>query len=1002
MAVDPQRGSLLGSANTDARPQGVQVAGLVPPGAARGAARFLGNLLDLSPDNAMQRGREKGLQLKKERDAAPEVNTTDPQQPAPEAAPGQEAAPVQEPAPQQEPQLQGEPIPTEPDAPKTADEVDLSENPIDEVVDPRRAVLEEPDPRDRWIRITDEDGQDLITAPQERDALLEGGLTDFNSDKMVDDAGVLERVEKVSQMYAGKINEDKRGVITLQATRQMADLIGASERRVEDVARALLERRRGEGIQVEGLGMAEAMLAAKDLLLGELTKLNKLAEAAEVGGPEELAAFLYQQEFVANLQRQYKGAQTEYARTLSAMRIPGRVPPIGDDVIDANNARLRGRDLTKLLDDYGGMEEVRLRAKAHLALEDPAQQLGYARGLTKWKRIGNAAYEVWHHFLLTNPITQTKNLLGGVINTFILSNAELAGGALVGSARRMMGANATDTVTFTDLNAQLFGQMMAMREAVAAAGKAFVTLSDDIGGSKLDKPQAELAAPFSGRGLGFDPVNEPIMSNAMDVLGFILTAGRVSYRTLQAGDTFFKVIAARGELYKQAMMGAQARGLKGDALVDYIAEFVADPPAVAMDRVEAVAKYQTLQQDLDKYGKSIQTLTRSRALRYFFPFIKTPYNAAKYTFVDRSPLGIWWGNTGAMIKAGGKQRDEAIARISLGTGVGMAAFTMALNGEITGGGPADPRAREALRLSGWQPYSVKIGGTYVSYAGVEPLSSILGAWADAATIAVATGGGDPEYDDVMGAALGATIYNLSNKTFMQGFANLGRAIADPEVYGKRAVEDLLQSAVPRVAGYVERLNDPLLNDAKGFIENVKKQIPGLSADLNPRVDLFGNDIYLGVLEEDGQRNLAFGYDFISPFYLSKEKNSPVIRAIKAAEGLATRNFDRNINIPGLREPVQLPDKIRYDLQVRTGKLAEESLKDLVAQPEIKRMIELAEDGNEDVRELLRVQLSKVYRKSKQAALAEVIGNNRAFQKFIENRAVKEANEQQAIQQGLSE
>jgi len=51
---------------------------------------------------------------------------------------------------------------------------------------------------------------------------------------------------------------------------------------------------------------------------------------------------------------------------------------------------------------------------------------------------------------------------------------------------------------------------------------------------------------------------------------------------------------------------------------------------------------------------------------------------------------------------------------------------------------------------------------------------------------------------------------------------------------------------------------------------------------------------------------------------------------------------------------------------------------------------------------LRVQLSKVYRKSKQAALAETIGNNDAFQKFIENRAIKEANEQQAIQQGLSE
>ena len=28
-----------------------------------------------------------------------------------------------------------------------------------------------------------------------------------------------------------------------------------------------------------------------------------------------------------------------------------------------------------------------------------------------------------------------------------------------------------------------------------------------------------------------------------------------------------------------------------------------------------------------------------------------------------------------------------------------------------------------LRLSGWQPYSIKIGDTWVSYRGFEPLSS---------------------------------------------------------------------------------------------------------------------------------------------------------------------------------------------------------------------------------------------------------------------------------------
>jgi len=997
MAVNPQSGSLLGTANTPPQPDGTQVAGMrLPPAVTRRVTQGIDKLFDSGAavadqtgDNVLSRARKKSQELQEQRAAEPEVNTTEP-------APAEEA-----PAPETNP------IPTEP-APVASDEVDLNANPIDETSaleapNARAAVLETPDPYARYINVTDDEGQILIAAPKEREALLEGGLTDFNGEKMVDEAGVLERVETISQLYAGKINEDKRGVITLQTTRQMADLIGASEKRVEEVARALLSREVGQGIEVKGLGMAETMLAAKDILMGELGKLDKLAEAAEVGGPEQLMAFLYQQEFVANMQRQYKGAQTEYARTVSAMRVPARARPVSEDVNELVNAdRMRGRDLTKLLDDFGGMEEVRRRAANHLKLEDPTQKLGFARGLSKWKRVSNAAYEVWHHFLLTNPITQSKNILGGVINTLILPNAEMLGGAMVGGIRRSMGANAAETATFSDLNAQMFGQIMALREAFGASGRAFMSMSDDIGGSKLDRPQSELAAPFSARGLGIDAENNPILATGADVLGNILTLGRVSYRTLQGGDTFFKVIAARGEMYKQAMMGGQARGLKGDDLVDYVAEFMADPPVVALEKVEAVAKYQTLQSDLDKYGKSIQTITRAPMMRIMFPFIKTPYNSAKYTFVDRTPLGIWWGNTGAMIRAGGKQKDEAVARIALGTSVGMTAFSLALTGDITGGGPSDPRAREALRLKNWQPYSIRVGGVYVSYAGVEPLSSILGAWADAATIGVATSGEDPTFNDVVGAALGATVYNLSNKTFMKGFANLGRSIADPERYGVKTVEDMLQSLVPRVLGYAERLNDPLLNDAKGFIENAKKQIPGLSADLKPRVDMLGNDIYLGVLEEDGKRNLALGPDFISPAYLSREKTSPVIRAINAAKGIASRNFSREINIPGLDEPIQLPDEMRYQLQKRTGKLAEKMIGELIKQPEIKMMIEAAEKGNNDIRDLLRNKLGGAYLKAKRLALAETIGSSGALQQFIQRRAAQETAEKKALGDGLQQ
>ena len=70
--------------------------------------------------------------------------------------------------------------------------------------------------------------------------------------------------------------------------------------------------------------MASSMLAARDIMVGEFRKLDNLAEAAAGGDREALAKFRYQLELVANIQRQYKGSQTEIARTLGSMKVPAR------------------------------------------------------------------------------------------------------------------------------------------------------------------------------------------------------------------------------------------------------------------------------------------------------------------------------------------------------------------------------------------------------------------------------------------------------------------------------------------------------------------------------------------------------------------------------------------------------------------------------------------------------------------------------------------------------
>ena len=180
----------------------------------------------------------------------------------------------------------------------------------------------------------------------------------------------------------------------------MADILGTSPNRL---AKTILGRQKGGVIidQDNGMGLAETMLASRDLLVTEMKKLDQLAKAAETGGDEQALEFRAQLELVAQLQAQIKGAQTEIARALSSFRIPAR---------DGTAAgAMRGKDLTTLLEDYGGVDDIRDMAKAYNQQGDNvAAKAAISRAGSKYKKFTDAFYEAWINILLSNPVTHTK------------------------------------------------------------------------------------------------------------------------------------------------------------------------------------------------------------------------------------------------------------------------------------------------------------------------------------------------------------------------------------------------------------------------------------------------------------------------------------------------------------------------------------------------------------------------------------------------------------------
>ncbi|MGQ0669369.1 MAG: hypothetical protein ACT4PO_06815, partial [Actinomycetota bacterium] len=214
-------------------------------------------------------------------------------------------------------------------------------------------------------------------------------------------------------------------------------------------------------------------------------------------------------------------------------------------------------------------------------------------------------------------------------------------------------------------------------------------------------------------------------------------------RALMAADDFFKAIGFSAELRalarREAYQTARAEGLEGLGLTARVAELeqalLTNPPAHLKAAATDFAQYVTFTRGLEgKTAEAISAFSQTPVGQFVVPFTRTPQNIFKFT-LERTPAAPLLPSVRRALQAGGVERELALARIY--TGSMMMAFTgvLAYDGIITGGGPTDPDLKRTLRLTGWQPYSVKIGNQWVSYGRLEPLGSILGMAADFVEIA---------------------------------------------------------------------------------------------------------------------------------------------------------------------------------------------------------------------------------------------------------------------------
>lgn len=497
-----------------------------------------------------------------------------------------------------------------------------------------------------------------------------------------------------------------------------------------------------------------------------------------------------------------------------------------------------------------------------------------------WIKLFGAHNQYWINSLLSGPTTHVRNIMSNTLQAIALPAERFIGGLATGDAESMRNA--------AGLVMGLRGSLMdAMRLSVKASGLPDVAkgikngevLSSlkTTGTSILDPGNAKLSAG-GGRALPistdtFKSLQGTRMGTALDYFG---QATNIPSRFLTAEDEFFKQLNYRASVHADAYTEGYARGLRKDALSDYIADRVLksmDEDGAGLN--ESAMKYAqqatfTLKPEPGSLTFRLEAAANNHPyLRVILPFIRTPTNILKAAAYRTPGLNLMSKNyrdafTG---KLGERAKADAYGKMMTGGAMIASAVSLTYEGAITGKGPADPREKQILMATGWQPYSFKVNGQYIPYNGFDPAAMFYGVVAD---YAEARGHMNEEDNaSVAGALLMSLANNMTSKSYLIGLSQSMDALVQPGKSGENFIKSRAASYVPsglkQVAGLVPGLQDPYMRETRSIMDAIQNKIPGLSQTLPPRRNIFGEAV---------TSRTAFGPDSISPFYYSEQKDDP--------------------------------------------------------------------------------------------------------------------------------
>jgi hypothetical protein len=639
---------------------------------------------------------------------------------------------------------------------------------------------------------------------------LDAGVekTVFNLDQIKDVDGVRQFIEATALQYGA----NKLPKMSYKEVAEKAAEDGYDER---FIARILDPKVQTTASPEEAYKMMLAITDAGKRAF-DLGQQVKAASASGSLSPDLAVQFHQAVALEGVLLKAAKGRQADIARTLGIFSQA------------RTSSTARGAQLETILNEAGGIRNSFELANSYTALDTRANRAALAEK-TISGTFRDVWYSTWINGLLSSIVTHAKNVVGNAaFGAYQIPERVIASG--IGKGRNFIFKGGEDAIQLNEVYAQAMGMLQGIREGGSIAVTAFKKNEPTDALSKIENFR-------NGRDtfdVSFgDSTTGKALNSAMRYWGGFVTTPS---RALMAEDEFFKAVGYRMEL--NALVTREANKEYSNLIKNGVDETTASQQAAALhekllveptaeieEAAKGMASTVTFTRELEEGLQGAQRFLKDTpVLKIFFPFVKTPTNIAMEA-MSRTPfINFASPRFYSDYNAGGIRRDMAMARVTLGSAIVFGAGSYALDGRITGYGPMRSEDKAALEGTGWQQFSFVFNKSdvspeliaqykqitqiketpdkvYVSYAGIEPFSSMMSIAATAGEYAMVDGSEVDMEKLMMGGALGLYQYT-SEQPMLQGYGELMKMFSSKAKDAPSMLYNVMAQVAKQTSSYV--------------------------------------------------------------------------------------------------------------------------------------------------------------------------------------------------------